>query len=489
MTRRRRSAISRTAVALIVVGASCLGSSGGVDASFMATGQGPAAARAVVVPAAATPAPSASGQNVTVSWTATQIVPGVSAARYTVRRFNGSGTLLATLTDCATGGATSCVDSGLANGDYKFTVAAGYQSWNGPQSAFSATVTAGAAASFTITSPTTVSALPSTVTGTIVGFTVGANLTFRLDSPTGTVLSGTPATVSSSTSQSVSITLPVGTTDGAHSIFVIGSGGSQASAALTVAVPPRLQSLVMSDVNGNGKVDRVVATFDDALAAYTAGIGPWTLANVPSGGTLASVSVFGTQATLTFTEGVGAADTAVGSFTIALAANANGVRDAAGNQSSFAATAPSDAARPVAMTITDTNGLTDGRFELGDTISITFSEALQTSTVPTTSTLTLADQGLPTDNLTIGGVSANSRDLGGADYIGNNKTATFANSAVVLSNANRTITVTVGVCAGDCGQLRTQATAVPYSYLPAATITDPAGNASTTVRTVSIRLF
>jgi hypothetical protein len=42
----------------------------------------------------------------------------------------------------------------------------------------------------------------------------------------------------------------------------------------------------MRDNDADGKVDRVVVTFDEALAAYTAGTAPWTLTNVPSAGTL-----------------------------------------------------------------------------------------------------------------------------------------------------------------------------------------------------------
>ena len=42
------------------------------------------------------------------------------------------------------------------------------------------------------------------------------------------------------------------------------------------------------------------------LAAYSAGVAPWTLTNVPSGGSLLSVVVNGTTATLTIAEGLGA---------------------------------------------------------------------------------------------------------------------------------------------------------------------------------------
>ena len=70
----------------------------------------------------------------------------------------------------------------------------------------------------------------------------------------------------------------------------------------------------------------------------------WTLTDVPSGGSLSSVTRSGAIVTLTLTQGAGAADTSVGLFKIALAAAATGVRDAAGNQASFAAQAPADLA-------------------------------------------------------------------------------------------------------------------------------------------------
>ena len=37
----------------------------------------------------------------------------------------------------------------------------------------------------------------------------------------------------------------------------------------------------MRDNDSDGKVDRVVVTFDETLAAYMAGTAPWTLTNVP----------------------------------------------------------------------------------------------------------------------------------------------------------------------------------------------------------------
>ncbi len=134
----------------------------------------------------------------------------------------------------------------------------------------------------------------------------------------------------------------------------------------------------MRDTNANGKIDQVTATFSETLQASTA-TAPWTLANVPSNGSLTAVSTSGAVATLTIAEGAGAANTAVGTFTVALAASASGIRDAAGNQASFTATGPSDLAAParIALQMRDTTTIANGKI---DRVTATFSETLQTST-------------------------------------------------------------------------------------------------------------
>jgi len=281
---------------------------------------------------------------------------------------------------------------------------------------------------------------------------------------------------------------------------VHGSWTGTASAysnTVTVMAPPVLSALEMFDVNGNGKVDRVVATFDNALAAYTAGTTPWTLANVPSGGSLSSVSVSGAAATLTLAEGAGAADTAVGSFTVALAADANGIRDAAGNLSSFAATAPADVAgiAPVALSSAGGTGTTPGRLQAGDKLSVTFSEAVAAGvTLPGTVTLTMADPStLPSDQLTVPSLFNGARSTGSDGYLGrNNSSVSFAGSTFTLSADRKTLTVTVGpTCAGgSCNRLRTVTTAAPVSVLLDPALLDAAGNApTTTARNITAILF
>jgi len=274
------------------------------------------------------------------------------------------------------------------------------------------------------------------------------------------------------------------------------AAGNQA--AFVAAAPadkaaPAPLSMLLQDSDTNGKVDRVRITFSEALSAYSAGTAPWTVANVPSGGNLNTVTVASPAVTLNLSEGAGAVDTSAGSMTVALASSATGIRDAAGNLSTFAATQVTDNAIPLVTSITDTDGATNGKIEPGDTLVVTFSEPLKTSTVPSSTTVTLADPaGNSNDTLAIAGISQGARATGINGYItGNNRTANFASSTVALSNGNKTITVTVGpTCTGNgCGSIGTITTTPNLSWLTASTITDVAGNVPTVTFTQAIRLF
>ena len=146
---------------------------------------------------------------------------------------------------------------------------------------------------------------------------------------------------------------------------------------------PTLSTLEMLDRNANGKVDQVKATFSENLQTSTTTT-PWTLTNVPSGGSLDAASTSGSVATLTIAEGRGAADTSVGTFKAVLSANASDIRDAAGNQASFTETAPDDLAAPVLMTASANNhgGNGAGLMQHRDTFVMTFTEALALGSVP-----------------------------------------------------------------------------------------------------------
>ena len=179
---------------------------------------------------------------------------------------------------------------------------------------------------------------------------------------------------------------------------------SWASTAPTDGAAPVLTTIVMNDASVNGKVDKVVATFTESLPTYAGTVAPWTLTAVPSGGTLASVAVTGTTATLTITEGAGAADTTVGSFTVALAADATGVADAAGNQASFAATAPADKAAPARLSMVMQDINSNGKV---DQVTMTFSEPLAPYTAGITGwTLTSPPSTATLASVTVSGSTA-----------------------------------------------------------------------------------
>ncbi len=273
------------------------------------------------------------------------------------------------------------------------------------------------------------------------------------------------------------------------------AAGNQASLASTAPVDratPVLSTLVMQDVNFNGKVDRTLATFSETLAAYSAGAAPWTLTNVPSGGNHTTTTVATTIATLTIAEGAGAPDTDVGAFRVALATSATGIRDAAGNLASFAASAPADGARPVPVSLTSTNnGVTAGLMEAGDVFAVTFSEAIASPVGPTTTITETDPSGGGNDTLTIAGLTAVAGVVTGSNlYIATDDTsASFSSST--LSAAGAVITATVsGSCSGVCG-VEITAGMGALVFTPDPGLQDAAGNpaAGSLTTAATFRLF
>ncbi len=111
-------------------------------------------------------------------------------------------------------------------------------SWLGTESAASAAVTI-QAPGLSITSATTVTSLPATVSASLTGYTAGQTVAFKLDSATGTTLTSTlsPTSIPAAGAATATITLPAGTAQGSHTIYAVGSQGDSATAALTVNRP------------------------------------------------------------------------------------------------------------------------------------------------------------------------------------------------------------------------------------------------------------
>lgn len=284
------------------------------------------------------------------------------------------------------------------------------------------------------------------------------------DSSTSTVPGSTAApTRTSTTSPSGGATPVVPTTSAA-------GGGS---------VEPQgfgLRRLEMSDGDGNGRVDTVVATFSEPLAPSSS-TAAWTLTNVPSDGRLRSVTVGGERAFLAITEGSGAPDTAVGDFGVALAPTADGIRNQSGQSASFSAAAPQDRAAPVPVRLTSTSvGPKAGRIEARDELGVSFSEALAPASLPSTTTVSQVDPDTGgNDLLGIDGVTDGLLDTGSDGYIVlEERTAVFGGSTVSLSSGGRTLVVVVGPTCTSCGGRR--ASSGRLVFRPAGTLTDAAGN-------------
>lgn len=240
--------------------------------------------------------------------------------------------------------------------------------------------------------------------------------------------------------------------------------------------PPQLTLIEMYDWDLDGRIDRLVATFDKTLGTpYTAGTAGWTLGNAPSGATVAAASVSGPWATLELTEGAGVPDTGVGTFTIALAATDGGVRDAEGRLASFGPTAPLDLAAPVPVDVaTTTAGSRAGQMETGDAITVTFSEPLAAGSIPASAAVTQRDAAGADrdDSIEIPGITEGALATGGTDYVTKNEATATATAGVALTSDGRGIRVTLGDC--TCGDAKRGQGA--FGYTPAATITDLAGN-------------
>lgn len=151
--------------------------------------------------------------------------------------------------------------------------------------------------------------------------------------------------------------------------------------------PPALvtNGLEMHDVDDDGKIDQILATFNEPLQA-SSDASSWTLSAIPSDGQKGTLTVEAnsTLATLNITEGGLRANTAVGAFTVALAKSSTGIRDLAGNEASFTARPPVDKANPIPLTINIANGSgTNNKATQGDTVVVEWSEPLLASKICT----------------------------------------------------------------------------------------------------------
>jgi hypothetical protein len=229
---------------------------GGVAiAAWMSTQPGAAWARASVVGGGTKPVVSATGQTVSVTWAVAQLVGGTPVDDYTVSRFDVGGVRHPVSGGCASVvSATACVDVGVPPGVWTYAVTPVRGTWTGPEGPQSDPVAVSASGGVLNLAPSTLSALPATLGGGVTGFTPGETVAFRLDDPaTGTSLSASvvPSTIPADGAAAVSVTIPSGAAEGPHTVYALGSFGSQASAAvLRDGTPPTLGASVVQKASG-----------------------------------------------------------------------------------------------------------------------------------------------------------------------------------------------------------------------------------------------
>jgi hypothetical protein len=297
----------------------------------------------------------------------------------------------------------------------------------------------------------------------------------------------TPIAQLTSSAATVSFTDTNLALESTHTWQVQASDGVNLSALSSASDPftlppspvPLLTGLTMLDNNDNGRVDAVRATFSSTVTCTAPCTAPWTLAGVPSGGSLDSVDVSADTATLNLVEGAGPQDTTVGTFTVALAASPSGVVDADGDPAGFGPTAPADGAGPVPVDFDSTDGVTPNFMEPGDTFTVTFSEAIDPSTVHAANVKELDPSGLGTDRIIIVGLSSTVDLLDDGIVIPNKGTVVYQQSTLTMLNNNTSIMSTVaGPCTGTACDptLRGFSSLQPVTFLPEPNLRDFAGN-------------
>jgi hypothetical protein len=474
---------------------------GAAYAAWSGNGTVTGQAQAATMPSGSAPTVSAAGHSITVSWTSGTLL-GQSITGYTVKRYNAAGVAQTVGAGCSNTIATlSCTEASVPAGAWTYTVTPLLDSWLGTESARSSAVTIQAPA-LSITSATTVTSLPSTVSASLTGYSAGQTVTFKLDSATGTTLTSTlsPASIPESGSATASITLPAATAQGAHTIYAVGSQGDTATASLTVNRPVVSTAVIAKSaggVSGAIKQGGTYYVYANVTGSGTppAGLGSVTadVSAITTGQTAAALSS-GTYTVDGQSYGYRTAQlTAKSSLAAGTDAFTVKLTDSAGTATSASYSVTVDDTAPHATNVQTTNvsGGTAGKPEQGDTVTFTFSEAIDPETVlagwdgtAQSVVVAMSDGGTSSDDTlyvlnpsTLTPLPLGAVDLGRKDYVsratgfGNSGTA----STMVLSGS--TITVTLGTPTATAG---TAAGTGTLAWTPSSTVTDRAGNAMST---------
>ena len=486
----------------LAVSLSLVAGAGTAWASWTTSGAGSGTSKAIALPTGPTPTVSVTGRNVVVSWSQVSLPNATPVTAYQVGRFSTANVAQTIGSACSgTVNALTCTEAAVPAGTWKYTASAKRSQWVGTQSSFSSNVVV-AAPSLSFSSSTTINTLAATLNGTIASYATGETITFRLDNATsGTVLSSTVTTspIPFSGTSTFSVTIPTGITAGAHTVYAVGSAGSQSSAGITVnpndTVAPTVSAATIAKTAGG--VDGFVKQGGTYFAyAQVTDIGSPATGISTVRANLSAITTGATNVTLTAgsytVDGVSynyrtASQTAsnpLSATSKAFTVTATDVGNS-GTTSGFSVTVDNTVPTGTNIETTNVSGGTTGRAETGDTITFTFSEAMEPNSIlagwtgaATPVTLRLVQNG-GGDRVQIRNAADSAALPFGTAFLNQTgytgSTRSFDNSSMVMSGSS--ITITLGT---PDGAVTTAAGTASTTWTPAAGATDWAANACST---------
>jgi hypothetical protein len=253
MTRLRTGFVLLAVLALAALTSTALGFWTGSSSN----GGGSGSAGAATVAQGAAPIVTENGSaNVVVSWGSTSLSNGVAVSGYVVKRYAETDGALATIgAGCAgTIAATTCTETATPVGDWEYTVTPVLATnWRGAESLRSGGVNTGPGG--IVLDRTlfggTVAPLPAPVGGTISGFTANEAITYTLDDSV-TLTGATPTHAGPAGTATISLTIPAGTSDGPHSITVLGAGADASVGIVVDTTAPTISTFLTPAPNAAG---------------------------------------------------------------------------------------------------------------------------------------------------------------------------------------------------------------------------------------------
>jgi hypothetical protein len=273
--RRRLPLAVLAVVALAALATTAFGYWSGADTH----GEGIATAGAATVAGGAAPtAEEESSTNVVVTWGRSILSNGVAVSGYVVKRYAESDGTVATITGGCSGtiAARTCTEAATPPGDWQYTVTPVIgTNWRGAESSKSGGVDTGPG-SFELDRELfggTVAPLPAVGHATLSGFASGETVTYWLDDVT--LVGATPTQVGTDGTATVSFTLPAGTSDGPHSISVLGHTADASAGIVVDNTPPTISTFLTPASNAAGwnqsapvQVDRTASDGTGSGLAY-----------------------------------------------------------------------------------------------------------------------------------------------------------------------------------------------------------------------------